>query len=79
MKNPKSKKIQVLLSGEVAHKLNQIITTSSLVDGKLKSASGYVRDLILSHIKEYEGEQVSFVNQKVQRIMNELKNQNKDE
>ena len=37
------------------------------------TSSAYVRDLILTHIKEYEGEQVSYVNETVKKIINETK------
>jgi hypothetical protein len=41
------------------------------------TSSAYVRELILSHIKEYEGEQVSFVNETVKEIINKLETKQK--
>lgn len=69
----KDKKIQVLLTDEDEQKLNRIITSLSMHEGKLISTSTYVRNLILNHIKNYEGEQTSFVNKHVQKILLEHK------
>ena len=69
----KDKKIQVLLTGDDEQKLNRIITSVSMHEGKLIATSSYVRDLILHHIQEYEGEQTSFVNIQVQKILEEHK------
>ena len=69
----KDKKIQVLLTGDDEQKLNRIITSVSMHEGKLIATSSYVRDLILHHIAEYEGEQTSFVNKHVQKILDEHK------
>jgi len=69
----KDRKIQVLLSSDDEQKLNRIITSVSMHEGKLIATSSYVRDLILHHIQEYEGEQSSFVNQHVQKILEEYK------
>ena len=69
----KDKKIQVLLTGDDEQKLNRIITSVSMHEGKLIATSSYVRDLILHHIAEYEGEQTSFVNEHVQKILDEHK------
>lgn len=70
MKQNKDEKLQVLLSSTDHHKLKNIILNYSVVSGKLMTSSAYVRELILSHIKEYEGEQVSFVNETVKEIIN---------
>ena len=69
----KDKKIQVLLTNDDEVKLNRIITSVSMHEGKLIATSSYVRDLILHHIQQYEGEQTSFVNQQVQKILVEHK------
>lgn len=69
MKSPKDEKIQVLLSSDDHHKLKRIILQYSMVHGRLMTASSYVRELILNHIKEYEGEQTSFVNQTVKEVI----------
>jgi hypothetical protein len=73
MKQNKDEKLQVLLSAIDHHKLKNIILNYSMVSGKLMTSSAYVRDLILTHIKEYEGEQVSYVNETVKKIINETK------
>jgi len=69
----KDKKIQVLLDSDDEQKLNRIITSVSMHEGKLIATSSYVRDLIIHHIQEYEGQQTSFVNEHVQRILKEHK------
>ena len=68
-KENKDEKIQVLLSAVDHHKLKNIILNFSVLNGKLMTSSAYVRELILNHIKEYEGEQTSFVNEKVKEII----------
>lgn len=45
--------------------------------GKLMTTSAYIRELILTHIKEYEGEQVSFVNETVKKLIAEIEQKNK--
>jgi hypothetical protein len=77
MKQNKDEKLQVLLSSTDHHKLKNIILNFSVVSGKLMTSSAYVRELILNHIREYEGEQVSFVNETVKEIINktEIKKQ----
>jgi len=81
MKVPKDEKLQVLLSSDDHHKLKRIILQYSMVNGKLMTASSYVRELIRNHIKEYEGEQCSFVNDKVREIMTKtiLEKQNNEQ
>ena len=69
----KDKKIQVLLTSDDEQKLNRIITSVSMHEGKLIATSSYVRDLILHHISEYEGKQTSFVSKDVQKILDEHK------
>ena len=73
----RDKKIQVLLSSEDEQKLNRIITSASMHEGKLIATSTYVRDLILHHIAQYEGEQTSFVNEHVKKILREYQSENK--
>ncbi len=69
----KDRKIQVLLNGDDEQKLNRIITSVSMHEGKLIATSSYVRDLILHHINQYEGHQTSFVNEQVQKILKDHK------
>ena len=71
MKVSKDEKIQVLLSSIDHHKLKNIILQYSMQQGKLMTTSAYIRELILTHIKEYEGEQVSFVNETVKKLIAE--------
>jgi hypothetical protein len=73
----RDKKIQVLLSSEDEQKLNRIITSASMHEGKLIATSTYVRDLILHHIAQYEGQQTSFVNEHVKKILNEYQTKTK--
>ena len=60
MRTAKDEKIQVLLSSTDHHKLKNLILQHAVKNGKLVTVSSYVRDLILMHIREYEGEQTSF-------------------
>jgi|688.fasta_scaffold505515_2 hypothetical protein len=76
MKSHKDEKIQVLLSSDDHHKLKNIILQYAIQSGKLVTVSSYVRELILSHIKEYEGEQSSFVNEEVKKIIAETNQKN---
>jgi hypothetical protein len=76
MKNSKDEKIQVLLSSQDHHKLKNIILQYSMQQGKLMTTSAYIRELILTHIKEYEGEQVSFVNETVKKIIKQKQENN---
>ncbi len=69
----KDKKIQVLLTSDDEQKLNRIITSVSMHEGKLIATSTYVRDLILHHISNYEGEQTSFVQKEVKKLLAEHK------
>tara|TARA_Y100000385_G_scaffold245329_1_gene263929 strand:- start:72 stop:314 length:243 start_codon:yes stop_codon:yes gene_type:complete len=69
----KDKKIQVLLTSDDEQKLNRIITSVSMHEGKLIATSTYVRDLILHHISNYEGEQTSFVQKEVKKLLVEHK------
>ena len=73
MKQNKDEKIQVLLSSSDHHKLKNIIINVSMTEGKLMTSSAYVRELILNHIKEYEGEQTTFINEKVKEIIKKTK------
>lgn len=80
MKIPKDEKIQVLLSTTDHHKLKNIILQHAVSSGKLVTVSSYVREVILSHIKDYEGEQTSFVDETVKEIIENTKfEQNKKE
>jgi hypothetical protein len=76
MKNSKDEKIQVLLSSQYHHKLKNIILQYSMQQGKLMTTSAYIRELILTHIKEYEGEQVSFVNETVKKLIKQKQENN---
>lgn len=69
MKESKDEKLQVLLSVEDHRKLKKIILQFSMEKGKLITASSYVRDLIKNHIKELEGDQFSFANEKAKEII----------
>jgi hypothetical protein len=77
MKVSKDEKIQVLLSSNDHHKLKNIILQYSMQQGKLMTTSAYIRELILTHIMEYEGEQVSFVNETVKKLIAEHNQKNK--
>jgi hypothetical protein len=79
MKESKDEKIQVLLSSHDHHKLKNIILQYSMQQGKLMTTSAYIRELILTHIKEYEGEQVSFVNETVKKLIAKTKTENNHE
>jgi hypothetical protein len=72
-KENKGEKIQVLLSGSDYRKLKNIILNYSMVNDKLMTSSAYVRELILNHIMEYEGEQCSFVDSKIKEIIKQTK------
>lgn len=71
MKSPKDEKIQVLLSSNDHQRLKNIILWDSVKTGKLMTVSAYVRELILLHIKIYEGEQKSFAGEAVKKLMEE--------
>jgi hypothetical protein len=73
MKTPKDEKLQVLLSSTDHHKLKNIILQHAVKTGKLVTVSAYVRDLILSHIKDYEGEQTSFANEEAKKLIQKNK------
>lgn len=79
MKENKDRKYQVLLSPSDDHKLKNIIINYSSVKGQLMTASAYIREMITNHIKEYEGEQNSFVNERVKDIIQKTKEQQKNE
>ena len=66
------KKIQTTLSAEDESKLNQIINAVGLEREEVLSQPQYVRELIISHINQYSGEQKSFVNENVKRLIREL-------
>ena len=67
-KENKDIKIQVLLSPTDHHKLKTVILNCALASGKLMTSSAYVRDLILNHIKDCEGEQNSCVKEDIKKI-----------
>jgi hypothetical protein len=69
MRVPKDEKLQVLLSSTDRHKLKNIILQHAVKTGKLVTESAYVRGLIIEHIKEYEGEQASFANDEIKKLM----------
>ena len=68
-KENKDEKIQVLLSSSDHHKLKNIIINWSLINGTLMTSSAYVRQIILNHIREYEGEQKSYTNDIAKEII----------
>jgi|LakMenEpi03Aug12_release.lakeMendotaPanAssembly.Ray.scaffolds.fasta_scaffold4987627_1 dihydrofolate reductase len=76
MKSPKDEKIQVLLSSVDHQKLKNIIISDSTKTGKLMTVSAYVRELILMHIRVYEGEQKSFANETIKKL---IEDQNKNQ
>lgn len=69
MKISKDEKIQVLLSSTDHHKLKNLILQQAIKTGKLVTVSSYVRELILKHIRENEGEQNSFTNEEIKKII----------
>jgi hypothetical protein len=69
MKEPKDEKLQVLLSSEDHHKLKRIILQYSMEKGKLMTTSSYVRALIKTHIRNFEGQQFSFAEEKVKEVI----------
>jgi hypothetical protein len=71
MKTPKDEKLQVLLSSNDHQKLKNIILFDSMKTGKLMTVSAYVRELILMHIRIYEGEQKSFAGEAVKKLIEE--------
>ena len=75
----RDKKIQVLLSSDDEQKLNRIITSAAMHEGRSIATSTYVRDLILHHLASYEGEnkQTSFVNDHVKKILTEYAKKSK--
>jgi|LakMenE01Jun11ns_1017448.scaffolds.fasta_scaffold9771645_1 hypothetical protein len=79
MKENKDRKYQVLLSPSDDHKLKNIIINYSSVKGQLMTASAYIREMINNHIREYEGEQNSFVNERVKEIISQTKQTTKNE
>lgn len=66
------KKIQTTLSDEDERALNQIINAVGLEREEVISQTQYVRELIIHHIRMYNGEQKSFVNENVQRLIRNL-------
>ncbi len=78
MKSTKDVKLQVLLSSDDHYKLKNIILQCAVQSGKLVTVSSYVRELILNHIKAYEGEQTSFVNEDVKKIIIETNKKTKE-
>ena len=75
-KENKDEKIQVLLSSSDHHKLKNIILNRSLSKGVLMTSSAYVREIILNHINEYEGEQKSYATDMVKEIIKQTKFEN---
>ena len=69
MKESKDEKLQVLLSSEDNHKLKRIILQYSMEKGELMTTSSYVRALIKTHIKDFEGSQFSFASEKVKEVI----------
>lgn len=76
MKTPKDEKIQVLLSSTDHHKLKNMILQHAVKTGKLVTVSSYVRAMILEHIKDYEGEQLSFANEEAKKLIQKNKIEN---
>jgi hypothetical protein len=72
-------KIQVLLPNDTLKQLKILISSASIHRQDLVTISSYVRDLIDNHLKDYQGEQTSFVNEHIQKIYDEfIKNKNKN-
>ena len=67
MRTAKDEKIQVLLSSTDRHRLKNMILQHAVKTGKLVTESAYVRALILEHINE--GEQSSFANEEIKKLM----------
>jgi len=79
MKTSKDEKIQVLLSSTDHHKLKGIIIQDALKNGKLVTVSAYVREVLLRHIREKEGEQISFTNETIKEIIKETKSKTEND
>jgi hypothetical protein len=77
MRIPKDEKLQVLLSSDDLQRLKRIILQQSMEEGHLMTVSSYVRNLIINHIRDHEGEQLSLTNEKVKELVTNL-NQEKN-
>jgi hypothetical protein len=66
------KKIQTTLSLEDEKLLNKIINIVGLERGEVLSQPQYVRELIINHIKQYNGKQKSFVDENVKRLIRNI-------
>jgi len=73
------KKIQTTISEDDERKLNQIINVVGLNREDVISQPQYIRELITSHIQDYDGmtNEPSFINEEVKRLIQELNEQNK--
>jgi DNA-directed RNA polymerase beta' subunit len=74
-KENRDEKIQVLLSSSDYQSLKNSIIKHAMESGQLMTTSGYVREIILNHIRGTEGdvEQKSFANDKVKEIIRTTK------
>ena len=72
-------KIQVLLDSNTMNKLKSLIAATSFHRRELITISAYVRELIESHVQNYQGEQTSFVNEHVRKIFEEYYKNKKNE
>ena len=69
----RDRKLQTMLSAEEETKLNRIIHMVAYSRGDHISQPQYIRELLLNHIKEYQGEdQKSFVDEEAKRLIRNL-------
>lgn len=66
------KKIQTMIPEDSEKDLNRIINAVSLERNSLISQPQYVRELIINHIKSYNGEQKSFVSEVAKKILEDF-------
>tara|TARA_B100000497_G_C7372964_1_gene240044 strand:- start:206 stop:454 length:249 start_codon:yes stop_codon:yes gene_type:complete len=66
------KKIQTMIPIDIEIDLNRIINAVSLERNSLISQPQYVRELIINHIKSYNGDQKSFVSEVAKKILEDF-------
>ena len=66
------KKIQTMIPMDIEIDLNRIINAVSLERNSLISQPQYVRELIINHIKSYNGDQKSFVSEVAKKILEDF-------